>query len=72
MPSDKVKTENTPSVEDILTPKGGMEGMDHSGHDMSKMKPSDRKPAEESTASEENRKPDDKPSNEHQQHGAQS
>ena len=43
LPSDKVKTENTPSVEDILTPKGGMEGMDHSGHDMSTMKDGDRK-----------------------------
>ncbi len=49
LPSDKVKTENTPSVEDILTPKGGMQGMegmdhskmkdlDNSGHDMSTMK----------------------------------
>ncbi len=30
LPSDKKSTENTPSVEEILTPKGGMEGMDHS------------------------------------------
>ncbi len=35
LPSDKVKTENTPSVEDILTPKGGMQGME--GMDHSKM-----------------------------------
>ncbi len=38
LPSDAGKKENTPSVEDILTPKGGMEGMDHSSHDMSNMK----------------------------------
>lgn len=30
LPSDKKSTENTPSVEEILTPKGGMQGMDHS------------------------------------------
>ncbi len=37
LPSDSVTKENTPSVKDILTPKAGMEGMDHSGHDMSNM-----------------------------------
>ena len=72
LPSDKVKTENTPSVEDILTPKGGMEGMDHSGHDMSKMESGDEKPAKESTPPDENKKPDEKQSDEHQHHGAQS
>jgi len=72
LPSDKVKTENTPSVEDILKPKGGMEAMDHSGHDMSKMKSGDTKPAEEPTTPEENKKSDDTRSDEHQHHGVQS
>ena len=35
LPSDSVTRENTPSVKDILTPKGGMQGME--GMDHSKM-----------------------------------
>ncbi|MGH8050872.1 MAG: TolC family protein [Arenimonas sp.] len=45
LPSSTSAKENTPSVEDILTPKGGMEGMDHSnmkGMDHSKMKYMDK------------------------------
>jgi outer membrane protein, heavy metal efflux system len=38
LPSDSSIKQSTPSVKDILTPKGGMQGMDHGGHDMSKMK----------------------------------
>ncbi len=38
LPSDSATRQSTPSVKDILKPKGGMEGMDHSGHDMSNMK----------------------------------
>ena len=36
LPSDKKRTENTPSVKEILTPKGGMQGME--GMDHSNMK----------------------------------
>ena len=45
LPSSASAKESTPSVEDILTPKGGMEGMDHSnmkGMDHSKMKGMDK------------------------------
>jgi outer membrane protein, heavy metal efflux system len=38
LPSDSAARQNTPSVKDILTPKGGMQGMDHSSHGMSNMK----------------------------------
>jgi len=69
LPSDKVKTENTQSVEDILTPKGGMEGMDHSGHDMSKMKDSDQKSFSEPAPADESKKPDDKKTDDHANHG---
>jgi len=37
LPSDAGSRQSTPSVKDILTPKGGMQGMDHSSHDMSGM-----------------------------------
>lgn len=49
LPSDSGAKESTPSVKEILTPKGSMQGMDHSkmkgmdhsGHDMSTMKETD-------------------------------
>jgi outer membrane protein TolC len=55
LPSDARPKESTPSVKDILTPQGGMQGMDHSkmkgmdhsGHDMSTMKPTEESEAME-------------------------
>jgi len=72
LPSDASKKENTPSVEDILAPKGGMEGMDHSGHDMSNMKDDAIKPAAESKPANENEKTEPVKTAEHEHHGAQS
>lgn len=70
LPSDKLKTGNTPSVEDILEPKGGMEGMDHGGHDMSNMKANDEKPDATNDSPEENKKADEVKTEAHQHEGA--
>ncbi len=72
LPSDASKMETTPSVEDILTPKGGMEGMDHSSHDMSNMKDADKNPATEPKPADENKKTESGNTGEHEHHGAQS
>ncbi len=71
LPSDKSKKENTPSVEDILTPKGGMEGIDHSGHDMSKMKGVDDEGDSAKKTIEENKKPAEEKTEAHHNEGAQ-
>ena len=73
LPSDAGKKENTPSVEDILTPKGGMEGMDHSSHDMSNMK-TDETSGKAGTESEpdEEKKLNENTPEQHQHNGAHS
>ncbi len=72
LPSDTSKRENTPSVEDILTPKGGMQGMDHSGHDMSNMKDADKTPNTQPEPADEKNKMESGNTGEHEHHGAQS
>ncbi len=70
LPSDASKKENTPSVEDILKPKGGMEVMDHSGHDMSNMKSEDGKAAAVTQPETEIKKTDEAKPEAHQHEGA--
>ncbi len=71
LPSDASKKETTPSVEDILKPKDGIEGMDHSGHDMSNMKADDEKEDAVTEPAEEDKKPDTEKTEEHRHEGAQ-